>query len=65
METYTGVTIDKAMDLINKYIERAYDRKVDQFKYLLVRYTSDQKNNFIKGAFEVSSKTFYPNRKSW
>ena len=57
------ITIDKAMELLNKYIERAYERKVGKFHYDLIRYTDDQKGRFIKGGFMVSRKTFYPTGK--
>lgn len=61
--TVEDITIDRAMELLNKYIERAYEKKVGKFHYDLLRYTNDQKGNFIKGAFMVSSKTFYPTGK--
>lgn len=57
------ITIDKAMELINKYIERAYERKVGKFYYELSRYTNDQKGKFIKYDYTLSRKTFYPTGK--
>ena len=57
--TIRYLSIDELINLLNKYINRAYERKIYRFTYEIGQFVG-QRGGFYQAGREISKVTIYP-----